>query len=130
VNRKPQEAYPFGHFGFVMNNTDPDTHSQNVEISGNTVDGMKYGGLFLMGSGHRVTGNRFLHLNTAGCNESAAKVYCIYKQDEPKMLESGIYLSRGLGRVEDTRGNVIRENTISEHLRGKHLLRRRTCPVT
>jgi hypothetical protein len=76
---------------------------------------MKYGGLYLMGSGHTVTANRFLHLNTAGCNESAAQVYCIYKQDEPRMLESGIYLSRGLGRVEETRGNVIRDNRISGH---------------
>jgi hypothetical protein len=115
VDLKRQEDYPFGHFGLVMNNTDPDTHSQNIEIVDNTIDGMKYGGLYLMGSGHRVTGNRFLDLNTAGCNESAAQVYCIYKQDEPQMLESGIYLSRGLGRVEETRGNVIRDNVISGH---------------
>jgi hypothetical protein len=115
IDLKRQEDYPFGHFGFVMNNTDPGTHSQNIEIVGNTVDGMKYGGLYLMGSGHTITGNRFLHLNTAGCNESAAKVYCIYKQDEPQMLESGIYFSHGLGRVEETRGNVIRDNVISGH---------------
>jgi len=115
VNRKPQDAYPFGHFGIVMNNTDPGTHSQNIEITGNTMDGMKYGGLFLMGSGHHITGNRFVHLNIAGCNESAAKVYCIYKQDEPAMLESGIYLSRGLGHAEETRGSIIRENVISGH---------------
>jgi Right handed beta helix region len=115
INRKPQDAYPFGHFGIVMNNTDPDTHSQNIEITGNMMDGMKYGGLFLMGSGHHVTGNKFLRLDIAGCNESAAKVYCIYKQDEPAMLESGIYLSRGLGHAEETRGNVIRDNIISGH---------------
>ncbi len=115
VDLKLQEDYPFGHFGLVMNNTDPDTHSQNIEIVDNTIDGMKYGGLYLMGSGHTVTGNRFLDLNTAGCNESAAQVYCIYKQDEPEMLESGIYLSQGLGRVEETRGNVLRDNVISGH---------------
>jgi hypothetical protein len=115
VDLKRQEDYPFGHFGLVMNNTDPETHSQNIQIVDNTIDGMKYGGLYLMGSGHRVTGNRFLDLNTAGCNESAAQVYCIYKQDEPQMLESGIYLSRGLGRMEVTRGNVIRDNIISGH---------------
>jgi hypothetical protein len=115
INRKHQDAYPFGHFGIVMNNTDPGTHSQNIEITGNTLDGMKYGGLFLMGPGHQVIGNKFLHLNIAGCNESAAKVYCIYKQDEPAMLESGIYLSRGLGHAEETRGSVIRNNVISGH---------------
>jgi hypothetical protein len=68
-----------------------------------------------MGPGHQVIGNKFLHLNIAGCNESSAKVYCIYKQDEPAMLESGIYLSRGLGHAEETRGSVIRDNVISGH---------------
>ena len=115
VDRKRPEDYPFGHFGIVMNNTNPDAHSQNIEIADNLIDGMKYGGLFLMGSGHRVTGNRFVHLNTAGCNENSAKFTCIYKRDEPKMLESGIYLGRGVARSEQTRGNVIRDNVIGGH---------------
>jgi hypothetical protein len=115
VNRKRPEDYPFGHVGIVMNNTNPDAHSQNIEISDNLMDGMKYGGLFLMGSGHRVTGNRFVHLNTAGCHESAPKFTCVYKRDEPKMLESGIYLGRGVARSESTRGNVIRDNVIGGH---------------
>ena len=115
VDRKRAEDYPFGHFGIVMNNTDPNVRSQNIEISGNVIDGMKFGGLFLMGSGHSVTGNQFLNLNAAGCNESAARFGCIYKADEPEMLESGIYLGRGVARLEDTRGNVIRDNRISGH---------------
>jgi hypothetical protein len=115
VNRKPKEAYPFGHFGIVMNNTDPHAQSQNIEISGNLIDGMKFGGLFLMGSGHRVTGNQFLNLNTAGCNESAPRVPCIYKTDEPEMLETGIYLGRGVARLEETRDNIVRGNRISGH---------------
>ena len=49
----------------------------------------------MIGSGHRVTGNRFIHLNLAGCNESANQFGCIYKADEPEMLESGIYLRPG-----------------------------------
>ncbi len=113
VDRKPAADYPFGHFGIVLNNTDPDVRSQNIEISGNLIEGMKFGGLFLMGSGHRVTGNRFLNLNTAGCNESTAQFGCIYKPDEPDMLQSGIYLGRGVARLEETRGNVIRGNRIS-----------------
>ena len=32
------------------------------------------------------------------------------------MLESGIYVSKGLGRAEAVRGNVIRGNTISGHM--------------
>jgi hypothetical protein len=31
------------------------------------------------------------------------------------MLESGIYLGRGVARMVETRGNVIRGNTVSGH---------------
>jgi hypothetical protein len=31
------------------------------------------------------------------------------------MLETGIYLGRGVARLEETRGNVIRDNRISGH---------------
>jgi hypothetical protein len=115
VNRRGPQNYPSGHFGIVMNNTDPNTQPVNVEITGNILDGTKFGALFLMGSNNRVTGNTFTHLNTAGCNENAAKFGCIYKTDEPKMLESGIYLGRGVARMVETRGNVIRGNTVSGH---------------
>jgi hypothetical protein len=115
TNRGAPASYPFGHFGIVMNNTDPNMQSQNVEIRGNILDGTKFGGLFLIGSGHRVTGNSFLHLNNAECNENAKQFGCIYKTDEPKMLESGIYLSKGVVRLEEVRGNVIRRNTVSGH---------------
>jgi hypothetical protein len=112
TSRGAPEAYPFGQFGIVMNNTDPNMRPLHVEIRGNVIDGSKYGGLFLMGSGHRVTGNSFINLNTAQCNETKQFV-CIYKADEPKMLESGIYLSKGVVRTEEVRGNVIRDNRIS-----------------
>jgi Right handed beta helix region len=112
-NRKSAADYPHGHFGITMNNTDPAAHPNNVEISGNTIDGAKFGGLFLMGSGNRVFGNHFLHLNLAGCNE--AKTGCEYLPQEPEMLESGIYLSRGVVRMEQTAGNAIRDNEISGH---------------
>jgi hypothetical protein len=115
TNLGPPEAYPFGHFGIVMNNTDPNMHSQNIEIRGNTIDGTKFGGLFLIGSGHKIVDNRFLHLNKAECNENARKFGCIYKADEPKMLESGIYLSKGVVRTQPVQHNVIRGNTISGH---------------
>ena len=115
TNRGSPASYPFGHFGIVMNNTDPNMHSQNIQISGNIIDGAKFGGLFLMGSGHRVTGNSFLHLNKAECNENAKQFGCIYKADEPQMLESGIYLSKGVVRMEEVQDNVIRGNTISGH---------------
>jgi hypothetical protein len=113
-------SYPFGHFGIVMNNTDPNMHSQNIEILRNVIDGTKFGGLFLMGTGHHVIGNSFLHLNKAECPENAKQFGCVYKADEPKMLESGIYLSQGVVRMEPVRRNVIRENTISGHKMNAH----------
>ena len=115
TNRKAAEDYPYGSLGMAMNNTHPDAHSNNIEISGNLIDGSKFGGLFLMGSGNRVIGNRFVRLNLAGCNESAAKFPCIYKADEPQLLNTGIYLGRGVARLEETRGNVIRGNRVSGH---------------
>ncbi len=111
VNRRPPGEYPFGHFGIVMNNTQ--AQPEKIEISRNVIDGMKYGGLFLIGAGHRVTGNQFIHLNAAECRESGEKGGCVYIKEEPKMLESGIYLGGGGARRADTRGNTIRDNTIS-----------------
>jgi parallel beta-helix repeat protein len=100
TNRKTAADYPFGSFAMAMNNTHPDTHSSNIEISGNVIKGSKFGGLFLMGSGNRVLDNLFLGLNMA-------------HGDEPEILTSGVFLSRGLARLEDTTGNVIRGNRIS-----------------
>lgn len=113
VNSKPPEDYPFGHFGIVMNNSNPDMHAQNIRITGNRFDGLKFGGLFVIGSGHRITGNQILHVNEAHCNENAAKFGCYYPKGEPQLLEAGIYLSQGLARPEQTRGNIIRGNRIT-----------------
>src|SRR5205085_1906457 len=51
------EEYPFGHFGIVMNNTDPDVRSRNIELTENVIDGALYGGLFVIGSGNTIVGN-------------------------------------------------------------------------
>ncbi|MGA3019393.1 MAG: right-handed parallel beta-helix repeat-containing protein [Bryobacteraceae bacterium] len=115
VNRKTAAEYPFGHFGIVMNNANPDMRSENIEILNNRIDGTKLGGLFMIGSGHRVIGNTFTHLNEAQCNENAKVFGCIFKSDEPEMLEAGIYLGRGAERPADTHGNLIRGNLISGH---------------
>jgi hypothetical protein len=113
VNRYKADDYPNGNFGIVMNNTYPGTHSNNIEMSGNLIDGSKYGGLFLMGTNNRITNNRFLNLNMAGCNESSPA--CLYKPDEPQMLQAGIYVARGVARAEATTSNLIRNNTITGH---------------
>ena len=115
TNRKTAADYPHGSFAIAIGNTHPDTHSDNIELSGNIIDGSKFGALFLMGSRNRITGNQFLRMNLAGCNENAKQFGCIYKPDEPAMLESGIYVSRGAVRLEETRGNVIQGNRISGH---------------
>jgi hypothetical protein len=122
VNRRLPQEYVFGQFGIVMNNTNPDMHSRNIEIADNEIDGTKFGGLFVIGSGHRITGNVFQHINRAGCNENAKEFNCIYKADEPEMLESGIYLGRGGARAEETRDNVIRGNQISGHKMSAHCI--------
>ncbi len=98
-----------------MNNTDPNMRSQNIEIRGNIIDGTKFGGLFIIGTGHRVIGNSFVHLNSAECNEHQKEFGCIYKADEPMMLASGIYLGQGAEHPDAARENEIRDNTISGH---------------
>jgi len=120
ANTRPAADYPFGHFGIVMNNTDPSVQVQNIEISGNEFSGLKFGAVYLIGSGHHVIGNIFAPVNTAGCNETAARFGCLYKADEPDLLQSGIYLGRGIARLEETRGNVIQLNQISGHHMGRH----------
>jgi hypothetical protein len=114
LNKRPPADYPFGHYGIVMNNTDPDMNARGIEISGNHFDGMKFGALYLIGSGHRILGNQFLNVNTAGCNDNL-QFGCLFKPDEPDLLRSGIYVARGVARLEETKGNLIRDNTITGH---------------
>lgn len=122
VNQGAVEDYPAGQFGIVVNDTNPEMQPVNIEISGNQIRGTRFGGLFLMGSANRVTGNTFENLNTAGCNENAARFGCLYKKNEPELLESGIYLARGGSRPVETRGNVIRNNRISGHRMRTHCI--------
>jgi hypothetical protein len=111
VNRQPREAYPFGHFGIVMNNTNPGMESAGITVADNEIDGAVYGGVFVIGSGHRVLGNRLRNLNQARC--TPVKPGCVYWADEPDLLSSGIYLGRRAERPAVTRGNLIRDNEIS-----------------
>jgi hypothetical protein len=110
VNRGPRGAYPYGNFGIGLDNTDPSVRSSGIVIAENVIDGAVYGGLFLIGSGHRVMDNRFVNLNLAECGPS--KPGCVYWQGEPGLLSSGIYLGSHGTRPAVTRGNVIQGNTI------------------
>jgi hypothetical protein len=118
VNRGTAEAYPHGHFGIVVNNWNPDMRSENITIAENSIDGAKFGGIFLIGSKHTVVRNRLLNLNLAHCNESAAKFGCVAIQGEPDVLQSGIYLGRiaaewAQKRADASRGHVIRDNLVT-----------------
>jgi len=107
INRGPAAAYPFGNYAIVMNNSNPDMRSENIRLLENLVDGANLGGIFVIGTGHRIAHNRLLHLNAAHCDT------CIYLAAEPDMLRSGIYLGRGAEHPAPARGNVIEDNQIT-----------------
>ena len=113
VNRGAADGYPHGHFGIVFNNANPEMASRNILLTGNVIDGAKFGGIFVIGSGHRIVRNQLRRLNLARCNESAARFACSHWPDEPDLMQSGIYLGRRAERPDPARGNVISDNVIS-----------------
>jgi hypothetical protein len=115
VNAGAADDYPFGHYGIVMNNSNPDMESEQIAVEGNVIEGTNFGGIFVIGRGHRIAGNRLRRLNTAGCNESAARFGCSHFPGEPDLLQSGIYLGRRAERPAPASGNVVEENEISGH---------------
>lgn len=119
-----QEAikeYPFGQYGLIMNNANPDMHSQNVRITGNTFDGTMFGGIFVIGTGNTVSGNHLLHLNLAHCNEPGP-VNCIYAKDQPDLMRTGIYLGAGAERPDVAKRNVIENNEIEGYGMSRHCI--------
>jgi hypothetical protein len=113
--------YPFGNFGIVMNNSNPDMQSRNIRITNNTVDGVHFGGIFIIGSGHTVTGNHLLHLNLAHCNDPGP-INCGGVPNQPELLRSGIYLGAGAGRPDVAKGNVVEDNEISGYGMSRHCI--------
>jgi hypothetical protein len=82
-------------------------------VAGNLIDGPMFGGIFVIGTGHRVERNHLLNLNIAHCNDEAARFGCYYAEGEPDMLRSGIYLGRRAERPDPARGNVIADHEIA-----------------
>jgi hypothetical protein len=113
VNRGAADDYPYGHFGIVFNNSNPDMRSEGVIVARNLIEGAKFGGIFVIGTGHTIAVNRLLRLNMAGCGEGSARHGCLYYRDEPDLLRSGIYLGKGAERSAPARGNVVRDNQVS-----------------
>jgi Right handed beta helix region len=112
INRRPPEDYPFGHFGIVFNNASIEMRSQNIAVEDNELDGMKFGGIFLVGTGHKILRNRMRDINTAHCNENRAKFGCSVL-GEAEVLETGVYLGSHAEHPDPARGNLIEGNTIS-----------------
>ena len=102
-------------YGIVMNNTNPDMASRNVRIEGNLLDGLKYGGIFVIGTDNVIRRNRLLNLNTGHCG-------CDYTAGEPDMFRSGIYLGRGAERPAPARGNLVEENEITGYQMDRHCI--------
>ncbi len=111
--------YPFGNFGLVMNNTNPDMQSRNIRITGNTIDGMRFGAIFIIGSGHTVSGNHLMHLNLAHCNDPGP-IDCGAVPNQPDILRTGIYLGAGAERPDVAKGNVVEGNEISGYGMSRH----------
>ena len=113
VNRGAAEDYPHGHFGIVFNNSNPDMQSENVAVGENVIDGAKFGGIFVIGTGHRILRNHLRNLNLAHCNDSGDRFGCLYYPREPELLRAGIYLGRGAHRPAIARNNIVEDNEIS-----------------
>jgi hypothetical protein len=113
TNKLTAAEYPFGHFGIVFNNTNPDMQSEAIRVIGNKISGTKFGGIFVIGRRHIIEGNQLRNLNLARCNESHAKFGCIYNAAEPGILQTGIYLGKGAERPDISRENRVTGNVIS-----------------
>lgn len=111
INRGKPEDYFWGHYGIVFNNSNIDMQSRNILVEDNTLEGMKFGGIFIIGTGHRILRNHMSRLNTAHCNENAKKFGCSVL-DEPHVLDSGIYLGSHADRPAPASGNIVEGNTI------------------
>jgi hypothetical protein len=102
-------------YGIVMNNTNPDMQSHKVRMEDNLLDGVKYGGIFVIGTDNTIRRNRLLNLNTEHCG-------CPYTAGEPDMFRSGIYLGKGAERPAPARNNRIEENEITGFEMDRHCI--------
>ena len=113
VNHQAPKAYPYGNVGIVFNDSHPHTHSNNITVEDNEIDGALFSGIFVIGPGHRIVNNRLLNLNTAHCNENRARFGCYNPAGDPDLLQTGIYLGRGVLRANPARESLIRDNLIT-----------------
>ena len=121
-NHDEAANYPYGNYGIIMNNSNPDMQSRNVLITENTIDGTLYGGIFVIGTGNRITKNHLTNLNMAHCPAGAVKFGCFLGKDEPDILRTGIYLGKGAERPDPARANLVEDNEIMGYDMGRHCI--------
>jgi hypothetical protein len=112
INRRAAASYPYGHYGIVMGNSNPDMIPEQITIVENELVGTLYGAVFVIGSGHTISRNRFRLLNLAHCAEGSTQFGCNYASVPPGLLRSGIYLGSGAERPAPARDNTIANNDI------------------
>jgi parallel beta-helix repeat protein len=113
LNSKGIGAYPALHYGIVFGNNDPGATSSGIVVTGNTLSGFAYGGVFLAGSRNRIENNRFTNLNLAHCGSTPVPARCAYYPDQPDMLCSGVYIAGNGGRPAPAVDNIVRNNLFS-----------------
>jgi hypothetical protein len=119
VSHQSYDQYPYAQFGIVFGDSNPDMQPVNVTIADNTIDGAGFGGIFLIGSRHTVTGNHFVGLNRNRCTGDMTQARCNYAPEQPDLLRAGVYLASGAARPVQTVRNQITGNEISGFGMGK-----------
>jgi hypothetical protein len=111
LNRRAPEAYPNANVGIVFNDSHPQTRSDFINVIDNQLEGLLFTAMFVIGPGHTIVNNRFLNLNRKRCNESGAG--CFNPPGDPHLLETGIYLGRGVLRPNAARDSRIEDNRVT-----------------
>jgi hypothetical protein len=120
-NEDEVKEYPYGNFGIIMNNANRDMQSRNIKILNNTINGGLFGGIFIIGTGHTVSGNHLTRLNLAHCNDPGP-INCNYAPNQPDLLRTGIYLGAGAERPDIAKGNTVTNNEISGYGMSRHCI--------
>ena len=113
LNRGGGADYPNGNYALALNNTDREASSRFIVIRDNLFDGTKFGGIFLIGKGHKIVGNRLLNLNRWKCNEGIEIEPCRVTDNEPDWTRAGIFLAERAGRRDPAQENLVEENEIT-----------------
>ncbi len=112
-NRGQATDYPNGGFGLMLDNTSTEIHSQQVSIHDNVIEGMRQGGIYVIGSGHRIVNNKLLRLNLLGCSAATRDLPCLPNADEPLIARSGIYLGLRGARPDPSDSVLVEQNEIT-----------------